>query len=657
MTSSPLDGTRGPEGFRRTLRRDLWFCLVVAAVAAAVRVVYLVQLHGTPFPHQLIMDAATYDAWARDIAAGNWLGDRIFYQEPLYPYLLAVIHTVFGEGLAAVYVLQALAGVANCVLLTVLTSRVLDSRWAGLIAGLALALYRPMVFYEAQVLKPVWAVLVLLVLMHVLLSAWERRSLVLWTLAGVLLALLGLLRGNALLYVPFVLVWALVAGRHWKRAVLAASLALMLAGLAIPLGAVMLRNYAVGGEPVLSSSHAGFNFYIGNHEGADGTYQFVPGVREDPQYEGEDARALASRRVGSDLTLARASSYWFKQAAEFIRRDPLAWLRLEAVKLGRFLNAEGVQDTWSPDFLAEHAPALRLALVTYGMLVPPALVGLVVLFRRGIRVHLVSLLVLATALSVVIFYVFDRYRLPVVPLFALLGAGVVVRFAAWLRAGRYAGPLAAVLGAALATCVVLIDIPNRAADEEYRASLHHNLGIVYERAREPEKAKAEYNRALTAWPRYARSMTALANIHLKEGKTTSARGLLHEAIAADRLDADAHYLLAGVYHREGKTLNAIVELEKAIDARPGFLAARRDLGAVLIINGDFRRAARVLEAASRMDPRSEIIWKNLGTCYYQLRDLARARECWVRALGLASSAEEKRSIRANLSLLPPVKTP
>ena len=39
MTLSPLDRTRGPEGFRQTLRRDVGFCLVVAGVAAAVRLV------------------------------------------------------------------------------------------------------------------------------------------------------------------------------------------------------------------------------------------------------------------------------------------------------------------------------------------------------------------------------------------------------------------------------------------------------------------------------------------------------------------------------------------------------------------------------------------------------------------------------------------
>ena len=167
MTSAIPRKNREVQGFAAIFRRDVKLLLIVAAVAAVVRIVYLVQLMRTPFPHHLIMDAATYDAWALDIAAGNWLGNTVFYQEPLYPYVLAVIHTLFGPGLLAVYVIQAWVGVVNCVLTGALAARVTGRRWAGLIAGLILALYGPMVFYEAQVLKVVWAVLLLLVLAHV----------------------------------------------------------------------------------------------------------------------------------------------------------------------------------------------------------------------------------------------------------------------------------------------------------------------------------------------------------------------------------------------------------------------------------------------------------------------------------------------------------
>jgi Flp pilus assembly protein TadD/4-amino-4-deoxy-L-arabinose transferase-like glycosyltransferase len=629
----------------------------VAALAALVRGLYLVQLQGTPFPHHLIMDAAGYNRWALEIVAGNWLGDRVFYQEPLYPYILALIHLVFGQGLLGVYVIQAMVGVVNCILLQVLSARVVENRWAGLPAGLILAFYGPMVFYEAQVLKTVWTVFLLLVLMHVLLSAWETRSLGLWTLAGLLLALLGLVRGNTLLYVPLVLVWEILVSRRWGWARFSAALLALVLGVAIPLGAVMMRNYLVGGDWVLSSSHVGFNFYIGNHKDADGAYQYVHGVREDPMYEGEDARVLASRNAGRDLRPSEASAYWFSRAVSFIRDDPARWLWLEMIKLGRFVNAEEILDTWSPRFLAQRVPLLRLAFLNYALLLPPGLVGVVILFRRGARAHLVNLLILGTALSVIVFYLFGRYRMPVVPLFAVTSSAAAFEFVRWMREGQYEKPILAVLAVVLAAWVELVDIPGATSAAEYRAAEHCNLAVLYEDSNDPAKAKHEYDRALTVFPRYSRALCALGHIHLREGKSESARGLLHEAIQADPMNADARYLLAGVYYREGKTLNATVELEAAISVRPAFVEAHRDLGAILIIARDFPNAARVLEQASRLEAKSEIIWKNLGTCYYQLRDFKKARSSWLKALELADSPEEKDRILKNLSLLPVVRKP
>lgn len=657
MKLSPLHEPHEIQGFAPTLRRDLRLALIVAALAALVRVVYLIPLWGTPFPHHLIMDAARYNQWALEIADGDWLGDAVFYQEPLYPYLLAVIHTLFGRGLAGVYVVQAMVGVVNCVLLQVLAARVVENRWAGLVAGCLLAFYGPMVFYEAQVLKVVWAVLLLVLLVHVLISAWERRRVGLWFAGGLLLALLGLTRGNALLYIPFVLVWVLLVGRRWAGVRLAAAVAALLVGLVLPLGLVCLRNYVVGGEVVLTSGHAGFNFYIGNNAEADGTYRPVNGVREDSLYEAADARSLASSRAGRELKPSEASGYWFGEAWKFIRDRPVGWLWLEMLKLARFLNAEEITDTWSPSFAARHVPTLHLAFVRYWMLVPAALVGLVVLFPRGERVHLLSWLVLATALSVVIFYVFGRYRMPVVPLFAVLAAGASVEFVRWVRAGEYFKPVVAILGAAAVGGLAIIHIPASTTAAQYRASEHFNLGLVWEGAGETEKAKVEHNRALTVWPDYANAMSALANIYLKEKKVGSARGLLHDAIRADESNAEAHYLLAGVYYRERKRLNAVVELEAAIRARPGFFEAYRDLGAILSQSGKYRKATRVLEAAARLQPGAESVWQNLGGCYYKLRDYGKARTCWRRALQLATSAERKRAIEQDLSRLPRVEKP
>src|SRR5205814_5019650 len=95
-----------------------WLPLIIIGVAAfALRVMYFVELRGTPLFAVLIGDGKQYDAWAQQIAGGQWIGTEVFYQTPLYPYFLAVIFKVAGHSLLTVRIIQALLGAAACVLL------------------------------------------------------------------------------------------------------------------------------------------------------------------------------------------------------------------------------------------------------------------------------------------------------------------------------------------------------------------------------------------------------------------------------------------------------------------------------------------------------------------------------------------------------------
>ena len=60
------------------------------ALALAVRLGHLWSWHDTALFTTPVGDARAYLAWAREIAAGDWLGREVFYQAPLYPYFLGV---------------------------------------------------------------------------------------------------------------------------------------------------------------------------------------------------------------------------------------------------------------------------------------------------------------------------------------------------------------------------------------------------------------------------------------------------------------------------------------------------------------------------------------------------------------------------------------
>lgn len=59
-----------------------------------------------------------------------------------------------------------------------------------------------------------------------------------------------------------------------------------------------------------------------------------------------------------------------------------------------------------------------------------------------------------------------------------------------------------------------------------------------------------------------------------------------------------------------------------------------------LVKGDFKRALRLMNLATEMDPRSAIVWANLGNLHIHLGDLAAARQCFEKSLRLESRSED-----------------
>src|SRR6185295_9203516 len=230
------------------------------------------QISRAPFFDMLMGDARGYDVWARQLAAGDWIGRDVFYQAPLYPYFLGVIYKLFGHSLLTVRIIQAMVGSASCALIGAATCR-LVSRNAGLLAGFALALYAPAIFFDGLIQKSVLDVffvcLILWLLSKVVIA--DRGVLGTWIGLGLAIGGLSLTRENALVLVAVVLAWMLARLRAPVRH-RAAAAAAFVAGVAVVLAPVVVRNMAVGGGFHLTTSQFGPNLYIGNNPRSDGTY-------------------------------------------------------------------------------------------------------------------------------------------------------------------------------------------------------------------------------------------------------------------------------------------------------------------------------------------------------------------------------------------------
>ncbi|HEV8113004.1 MAG TPA: tetratricopeptide repeat protein [Planctomycetota bacterium] len=486
-----MENRATPRAEARSIRDDALVFLAIAAFAFLLRYVHLLQARSVPLFDAVIMDGLSYSSWADRIVAGDWVGDRVFYQAPLYPYFLAVVKLAVGNDLWRIRLVQIAIGSLACGILF-LAGRAFFSRGVGILAGVLLALYPPAIFFDGLIQKAnlglLWTVL--------LLWALARARFV---LAGIALALLMLTREETVLLVFVLAAWALFAPRERPLPQRARQLLGFAAGLAVVLTPVVWRNHAVGGGFVLTTSQAGSNFYIGNNAQADGTYvPLVPG-RQNTEYERKDAFDLAERDLGRKLTPSEVSSYWFGKARAWITSHPIAWTRLMATKFALLVNAYELPDYEDMYFYERSCALLRGldAVWNFGVLVPIAAAGLVLTWARR-RELLVLYLVLGTLASgVVLFYVFARYRYPLVPVLVLFAAAGIAAGASLVRARRGAVLLPAIV--ALGVAAAVSNWPLRRKDDQLAASLS-NAAAVLASKKEDGRAVDLYLESLRVQP-------------------------------------------------------------------------------------------------------------------------------------------------------------
>jgi tetratricopeptide (TPR) repeat protein len=457
-----------------------------------------------------------------------------------------------------------------------------------------------------------------------------RDSAASWIGMGLAVGGLSLTRENSLVFVVVLAAWAL-----WRPQP-ARTLGLFLAGLAIVLAPVAVRNSRLGGGLFITTSQFGPNFFIGNNAGADGTYASLRYGRGAPEYEREDATRLAEKAAGRRLSPGEVSRYWRDQAVRYITASPGAWLSLMGRKFALLWNATEVVDTESQQTYAEWSWPLKLfgAVTNFGILVPLAALGLIVSWKGDERLHVLGALTGTYALSVLMFYVFARYRYPLVPFLILFASGCVA-FIGRVRSGiphsliRHSSFRAAALTAAVLSvfCNWRL-IP----DGWMRAVSESNIGVALYEERRYDEAIGHYRRAIEFRPDYAPALNNLASAYRAAGRIDDAITTYRRAIASQPNFPDAEYNLANALLDKGAIDEAVDRFETALRSLPDSPDVHNNLGTALVLKGRTEDAIEQFRKALEEDPQSAIAHRNLGNLLDARGDRAGALEHLRRAV-------------------------
>lgn len=557
--------------------------VIALAAGALLRVAYVFTSRSLPFFDFPITDAWYHHRLATAIASGTIWDGQAFFRAPLYPYLLGGLYALFGPHVLVGKILGHAAGLVTGALIIAWAHRLWGKSGAVWAAGLWLA-SGLLLFYEGELLVDSVFTCLIFASLYTLATGADSRRLLLWS--GVLFGLSAITRPTALVCIPLLVVWVARNGRGFKG-----SFAWLLSAL-VPVSLVAGLNTVALGRPAGIATGGGINFYIGNHEGADGAAAVLP----EPWGYAWNVRTLsdhASAVQGRALDPGEVSDFYYAQGLKFIREHPRAAARLAFRKAVLSVGNLSVSNNLNLPFVIDRLVMLKWLAVRLAWILVLAAAGLVWWRRAPEGVGLLWLFVLSYAFVLVLYFTNERFRLPAVPALLVLASGVPGLLVDALRLDR----LRALLAAGMTALVVF---PNWYGVGEHPALAYFNLGNVSLRRGEPVLARAWFDSA-------AALDTGLRQLHLNRGLARLRSGDLSgagddfkEEAARFPFDARPFNNLAALHLLEGDTLGAMAAIDSGLarDSTLGLLYLQRMR--VAEIFGDTLQLKRDLTQARRL---------------------------------------------------------
>ena len=601
----------------------------IALLAFVIRAIVAIQLSATPLYEQPQLDSLEFLGWAQSISEGDLFRWSAPSHGPGYACFLALLLLVFAGSLKAVALLQAALGAALCVVTASLATKAFRDYRAGIVTGFFLAVYGPLIYLEVSLFAE-GLFTFLLVLALWLLARTEKPKAVIAICIGLTIGLACITRATALPFLPLLAVWLFWRPAPWSRR----SILWMIAGWAVVVVPVLLilRHTSGGWLPV--QAFGGLNFYMGNHPGASGTPEGRLGGTWDLVVD------EPARHGITDAT--ERERYFMRKAWKEIGEQPLATLTVIGKKIVWFLQNDEVRDNFQ--FFRTQSPMLRF-LPGFGLLLPFALWGLW-LARRNLPPPMALYLLLFAASNILI-VVSCRYRIPLIPVMAVLAGGAIVWLADQMRQHQWKQlwPAAALLLMTACIAHVWVHQPSHDFGEEWAltgASLHR-----MERTAEAEQvlddATANYPNSALAW--YQLGLLRIT----KEDPAGAEKAFFH-AVRLSPYDHSARLYLGLAYKRKGDLDGALRELRQAHWITPDDPETSLELGELLLARGEIAEARTLLQQVIDHDSNNVRAWLALARMEGALRNPKKGMEFAAKATAIDESRSEAWMILAMLSL-------
>jgi 4-amino-4-deoxy-L-arabinose transferase-like glycosyltransferase len=373
-----------------------WHGFFIFVVALITRGLYYFQYQNNPFFNQYGDSAESrhFDLGAQSFANGDWLAtapDYVF--APLYKYFLGAIYWVAGRDLQTVWGVQFFMGALTVLLIFLICKHQFNARTAW-IAGLVYNFHGPVLMYEGVILRASLISFLGVASLYALIRLPQEPSFLRLILTALPVALFVQCCPNVLLAFVFILIFY----RRWLRKEylkIPKRLALLVFLFCLP---ALVQSSFVHGKPVL--------------------------------FEGTElALLLPGHSIESTgwLDSLKESGYLFSQKVYF------------------FFSSFQLEDSYDFKSFQDYSFLLKTPLSNFGLLSALGLFGFALGMQEFHRHRLLYAYSVGTSLAVLLIFISARYRIPVIPFFAIWAGFALDRLATWHESKKYYKSVAVVV--------------------------------------------------------------------------------------------------------------------------------------------------------------------------------------------------------------------
>ena len=454
VTAAPAAAYPPKESFYKTLeaaliKKQKQILIALISFAVLFRIVYFIQLNNGPciWQHRFEQsDMHFYDAWAKLIANGDWLsnrsfhqfdapyvwiaeyyfkthpqqaielqkqlgndkspdalkrllwkrwdGGKIYHQDPLYIYMVAVIYKIFGADVRYVFVLQMLIGIGTLLLIYFITHKHFGVL-AATVSGFLACFCGPLIFYELVLVRESVIVFAGLLLVFLLDKTFEHTSLKKFFWLGVTLAFCILLKSTFIVFLFLTIALLFFIFRKELKLFLRFS-AILFGGALIAYSPLLIRNSIVG-VPLMAQNCIGAISVIASN---DVTYN----PEESYEFNLQHATEIMEKSNGKMMP---AFIYTIETHPTIF-----SFITLLAKKAALVFHWYEFPNNKNFYYFRMHAPVLWFTFVNLLIIAPLAIAGIVLAIMQKKKLWSLYLLLIMHFVLLVAFIVMSRYRIP-----------------------------------------------------------------------------------------------------------------------------------------------------------------------------------------------------------------------------------------------------